>query len=212
MVAHAAAAALLVASAVLCTPAMAQRLHLPQQIADACPGCRVIACGSEAVRYGTGYAGTALLGLPRRGYVVFDTIDAPTFRKLAREIDDHDRLTAELTARFKRARVVTLEATLKSARILSEAPQVTVRFPKPLHQCLRDRAKPWGCCVGAGCSGECCEKSLGSPEVILDWTDGHAGETLRMSFSATAGSTRLTRKGESATTYWCLTDSLARMR
>jgi hypothetical protein len=212
MVVHAAAAAMLVASAMLCAPAMAQRLHLPQQIADACPGCRVIACGSEAVRVGKGYSGTALLGLPRRGYVVFDAIDAPTFRKLAREIDDHDRLTAELTARFRRARVVTIEATLKSARIIAEAPEIAVRFPKPLHQCLRDQAKPWGCCVGAGCSGECCEKGLGSPDVTLDWKDAYAGETLRMSFSPTAGNTRLTRKGESTTTYWCLTDSLARMR
>jgi hypothetical protein len=212
LVAHAAAAAVLVASVVLSAGASAQRLHLPQEVADACPGCRVIACGSEAVRHGKGYSGTALLGEPRRGYVIFDAIDAPTFRQLARTIDDHARLTAELTARFQRARVVAMEATLKTARILAEPPEVTVRFPQPLHQCLRDHAKPWGCCMGAGCRGECCEKGLGSPQVTLTWKDAYAGETLRMRYSHTYGATVLTRKGASTTTYWCLTDSLARMR
>jgi hypothetical protein len=202
------------ASALLGGQAAAQRLNLPGPIADACPGCRVIACGSEAVRYGKGYAGTALLGEPRRGYVIFDAIDASTFRTLAREIDDPGHLIVELTARFKQFRILTLEPTLRTARILSEEPAVTVRFPKPLHQCLRDPGKPWGCCAHGGCGGECCEKALGSPEITLEWSDTYAGERLRLQFSHTPGVTRLTRTGGAGatTTYWCLSDSLARLR
>lgn len=192
--------------------AAAQRLHLPNSVADACPDCRVIACGGEAVRFGKGYAGTAQLGVPRRGYVIADAMDGPSFRQLTRETANLDRLTRDLTERFQRARLIALEGTLRTARILPEPPEVQVRFPEPLYLCLRDPAKPWGCCAGAGCQGECCEKGLGSPEVTLTWRDGVAGETLRLIYSHTSGNTRLTRRGETTTTYWCLTDSLAKLR
>lgn len=192
-------------------PVRAQSLHLPHPIADACPGCRVIACGSEAVRFGKGYAGTALLGVPRRGYLIADAMDAATFRRLARESDDLDALTTELIRRFTRARVIALEPTLRGARILPDPPRVVVRFPKTLHQCLRDPDKAWGCCAGS-CGGECCEKGLGSPEVTLTWTDSDVVETLRLDYGHMPGVTRLTRGGAARVTYWCLSDSLARMR
>lgn len=193
-------------------PVRAQTLSLPRSIADACPGCRVIACGSEAVRLGKGFAGTALLGVPRRGYLVVDAIDGPGFREMVRGIDDVDALTWALTERFKRARLITLEATLRTARILPEAPEVSVGVPGPLHQCLRDRAKPWGCCVAPACLGECCEKGLGSPRVTLTWRDVEAGETLRLDYSHTPGVSRLSRGGAASANYWCLTDRLARLR
>ena len=207
-----AAVAGLLASLLVAMPAQAQTLTLPKVIADACGGCRVIACGTEAVRLGKDFAGTALQGVPRRGYLVVDAIDGPGFRDLVRQTEDVGVLTRELTARFRASRLVVLEATLQSARILAASAEVSVSVPPPLHQCLRDRAKPWGCCVGPACAGECCEKALGSPRVTLTWRDGEAGELLRLDYSHTPGVTRLTRSGNANATYWCLTDSLARLR
>src|SRR5262249_32698924 len=97
----------------------------------------------------------------------------------------------------------------RSARVLPKPEDVSVRFPEPLHACLRDPARPWGCCVQ--CEHECCEKSLGSPEIILIWKD--RDETLTYHYSHTVGEAWLDRRAPSGNTrYNCLTDTRGNLK
>ena len=79
--------------------------------------------------------------------------------------------------------------------------------PQPLHACVADQARPWGCCVAPGCRNECCEKNLGSPSVTLNWVDAAAQEEILFEFRHGERESRLVRTTPAGrTVYSCLTD------
>jgi hypothetical protein len=180
---------------------------LPAQIAAACPECPArgyTPCGSADVAWGRRFASTALLGVPKRGYLVTFTLTADDFRTLARSTD-YEPLLTTLHDRFATSRAVVIEDGFSEARVLASPTRVAVTFPKPLHQCLRDTTHPWGCCI-SDCHKECCEKDLGSPRVDLEWQDG--AESLHFHYTHTPGTTWLKRKTKNQEThYYCLTDA-----
>ena len=198
-------------------PAAAPALPLPainqpaifEAIDDQCPDCRrtgFSACGTNGIGPGDAFARSLLQGAPRRGYLVGFVMTGEDFRKLARGTP-RDALVEGLERRFARARLVVVEDGLARVRVLDQTPRVTVEMPEPLHACIADQGKPWGCCVGAGCQAECCEKSLGSPSVTLQWVDAEVGEEVRYMFRHGLGEATLQRSGSSRpTTYFCLTD------
>jgi hypothetical protein len=181
---------------------------LPGRIAAACPECAArgyTPCGSAEIAWGRRYAKTALRGTPRRGYLVTFTMTANDFRALARATADHTALVTTLRDRFGASRLVVLEDRFEDARVLAVSPTVAVTFPEPLHRCLRETTRPWGCCV-SDCKRECCEKDLGSPGIDLEWRDGE--ESLRFHYTHTTGTTWLTRRTSAGEThYFCLTDA-----
>jgi len=197
-------------------PAAAQSLSLPaanqsaifESIDDQCPECRrtgFSACGTNAIGPGDAFARNLLQGAPRRGYLVGFVMTGEDFRKLARGTP-RDTLVEGLERRFARARLVVVEDGFARVRVLDQTPRVTVEMPEPLHACIADQGKPWGCCVGAGCQSECCEKSLGSPSVTLSWVDADVGEEIRYVFRHGLGEATLQRSGARPATYFCLTD------
>jgi hypothetical protein len=181
----------------------------PAAIAEQCPECvtaGLMACGTADVAYGNRFARTALRGKPPRGYLMTFVMTAEEFRTLARR-SAYDALVSTLRDRFRHARLVVLEA--HSARVLPSAATVDVTFPQPLHACLSDRSKPWGCCVGAECRHECCEKGLGSPSVTLRWHDPASDEILQFTFHHMPGYAHLERRTakRQVAMYYCLTDA-----
>jgi hypothetical protein len=116
-------------------------------------------------------------------------------------------LVEGLEKRFARTRLVIFEDRFARARVPEQSPRVAVEVPPALHACVADPAKPWGCCVGRGCGGECCEKSLGSPSVRLTWVDPLSRDELRFEFRPGLGDSRLVRRnGARQTVYYCATD------
>jgi hypothetical protein len=197
--------------------ASAATLRLPPQLRRAgdaigqqCPACIAMgfmACGTRDVAYGKRFARTALQGRPLRGYLVGFVMNGDEFRRLARQAD-YDALTATLRDRFGQAQLVVLDAP--AARVLPPPRAVTVNFPRPLHACVQDTRKPWGCCVAANCHDECCEKSLGSPSVVLEWEDARTRESLVLTFHHGAGFSQLRRRGRHGQSlYYCLVDQAA---
>jgi hypothetical protein len=197
-------------------PAAATRLDWPAaeagtlaRLAALCPDCRargVIACGTADVAVGRRFARTFLAGTPPRGYLPAFRIDGTEFRRLARTTPEHARLLAALEERFAGTPLAVVEDGFGGVRVLSPPRSVQVVFPPALHDCVRDPARPWGCCVAGCAERECCEKGLGSPSVTVEWRDDDAGETLVLHFSHTTGESTLRRTGASGTTrYYCLT-------
>lgn len=188
-----------------------RRAALFQAIDDACPDCRrtgFVACGGPAIGPGRAFAASALQGTPRRGYLVGFVMTGDDFRNVVRGTPITP-LVAGLERRFARARLIVLEDGFARARVLDQTPRVAVTMPVELHSCVADTKKAWGCCTGAGCrgSGECCEKSLGSPSVSLTWFNSMVGEEVQFSFRHGVGEARLERQaGQRSTTYFCATD------
>lgn len=180
---------------------------LPKIIAAACPTCAAAGytpCGTQDVRWGRHFASTALLGTPKRGYLVTFAMSGSDFRTLARGTD-YEALRTTLRERFARVRLVVLEDDFADARVLPEPITTTVTFPERLHACVHDTDWPWGCCA-SDCDQECCEKSLGSPAIDVEWRDGD--ERLHYHYGHTTGTTWLQRTSSSgAVHYFCLNDA-----
>jgi hypothetical protein len=150
--------------------------------------------------------------VPARGYLPAFRLTGAEFEKMARDMP-RDALLAALEATFADAPLVIIEEGFAAARVIKLPRAVAATFPEPLHQCLQDQGKPWGCCVAADCQQECCEKSLGSPTLTVTWQDDANNETLTFSFGHSPGSSALTRQGSAGQTlYWCLTDEAGRLR
>lgn len=185
---------------------------LPRAIAVACPTCAdagYTACGSQEVRWGDGFAATALLGSPKRGYLATFTMTGEEFRALARQ-SAYASLRTILTDRFASTRLVVLDDGFAAARVLPTPDKVAVTFPAPLHACVRDTTWPWACCA-SDCDQECCEKSLGSPAIDLEWQDGD--EHLHYHYTHTIGTTWLKRRTPRRTVHYaCLTDARGTLR
>ena len=211
---------LALAFVLLATPVSAAELPLPPSardlvatIAAACPECAkrgYTPCGSPDIQWGKGVAPNALLGTPRRTYLVTFTMRGEDFRAFARNTE-YAALLRTYRDRFAGSRLVVIEDGWSSARVLTSPARVAVGFPKPLHMCVFESNLPWACCASADCKQECCEKSLGSPEVALTWTD--ADETITYHYSHTIGISWLDRrKGDQSTRFACLNDSKGELR
>jgi hypothetical protein len=204
------------------SPALAGGLPLPAEAAPLeatiradCPDCLdkgVTACGTADVQYGRRFAHQFFAGAPTRGYLPAFRLSGAEFEKMARTMP-HNTFLAEVQATFADAPLVIIEEGFAAARVIKLPRAVAATFPEPLHQCLQDQGKPWGCCVAADCQQECCEKSLGSPTLTVTWQDDANSETLTFSFGHSPGSSTLIRQGSAGRTlYWCLTDEAGRLR
>ena len=131
------------------------------------------------------------------------------FRTLARTTDYATLLTT-LHDRFANTRLVVLEDGFKAPASSRHRRRSTVTFPKPLHACVHDTTRPWGCCV-SDCEEECCEKGLGSPTVTLDGTTATKPSTPlqphRRHVLAEAAQTR-----DHRVRYACLADAKGELR
>lgn len=199
--------------------AVAGDLRLPPSAAGlladveaACPTCPTtgyVPCGSPAVGWGERFARHAALGTPKRAYLPTFAWSGDAFRSLARATS-YPALVATLRARFATTRLLVIEDDFARVRVLGPPEHVDVAFPRALHECVADPARPWGCCVG-DCARECCEKGLGSPEVTLAWQDG--GERLTFHYAHTIGVSWLDRRGPAGRVrYACLTDARGVLR
>jgi hypothetical protein len=186
-----------------------RRAELLRSIDDDCPDCRrtgFVLCGGPRVGPGAAFAPSALQGSPRRGSLVGFVMGGAEFRNIVRGTR-MTPLVEGLEKRFARTRLVIFEDRFARARVPEQSPRVAVEVPPALHACVADPAKPWGCCVGRGCGGECCEKSLGSPSVRLTWVDPLSRDELRFEFRPGLGDSRLVRRnGARQTVYYCATD------
>jgi len=206
----------LAASLFLGVPATAGTLPLPptaadakQAIANGCPDCisrGVTPCGTGDVQFGKRFPKVFFAGKPARGYLPGFRMDAGEFASLARTLP-YTGLMDTLRARFVDTPLVVVDGKFAAARVIPKASDVDIIFPQPLHQCLADKSKTWGCCVGA-CENECCEKSLGSPRIDMRWDDTETGDKLTFHYSSTLGASTLTRETTDGKTtlYWCLTN------
>jgi hypothetical protein len=188
---------------------------LESAIEAACPDCLdkgVTACGTAEVQYGRRFASKFFAGTPKRGYLPAFQLSGSEFERLARTLP-RDAFLTEVEARVDDASLVIVEAGFAAARVIDHPVAIEATFPEPLHQCLQDQSKPWGCCVAADCRGECCEKSLGSPTLTVTWRDDVNNETLTFNFGHSLGSSTLSRKSPTESTlYWCLTDEAGHLR
>lgn len=201
----------------LTAPAFAGNLQFPasadaakQVIMTDCPSCLatgVTLCGTENIGFGKRFARNLFAGKPKRGYLPGFRMSGEEFRALARSLT-YESLIQTLRDGFSNLPLVVIDGKFAATRVLGPPGAVEITFPPALHQCVRDAAKPWGCCIAADCQQECCEKSLGSPQVTLRWDDPVAKEKLTFYFNHTLGSSTLTREtdGGKKTVYWCLTE------
>lgn len=207
----------LIAAALASGQAFAGNVPFPQQgaaakaaIADACPACLaagVALCGTADIGFGQRFSRNFFAGTPKRGYLPGFRLSGQEFRALARSMS-YDAAMQSLRQSFATLPLVVIEEGFAAARVIAAPKSVQVTFPEGLHQCVRDTAKPWGCCVAADCRNECCEKSLGSPQIAVHWDDPESGDALTFRFSHTLGASTLTRETADGTTflYWCKTD------
>ena len=203
-------------------PASAGTLPLPptsgaakEAITEGCPDCitqGVTLCGSEDVQFGKRFPKTFFAGKPARGYLPGFRMDADEFTKLARALP-YTALMDNLRARFTDTPLAIVEGGFKTAHVIAKPSDIEIIFPQPLHQCLADKSRVWGCCV-ADCQHECCEKTLGSPRIDITWDDAESGDKLTYHYSNTLGSSTLTRvtAAGKTTLYWCLTNEAGQLQ
>jgi len=181
-----------------------------QAVMAECPSCLaggVTLCGTADVGFGKQFVKHFFAGKPKRGYLPGFRMSGEEFRGLARSLT-YETLNQTLRDGFASLPLVIVDGGFAAARVLGPPAAVEIAFPPALHQCVRDAAKPWGCCIAADCRQECCEKSLGSPHVALRWDDAATGDKLTFFFNHTLGGSTLTRETGAGkkTVYWCLTE------
>jgi hypothetical protein len=203
---------------VTASPAAAGNLVFPKQGAAAkdaivkdCASCMasgVTLCGTADVQFGKRLApGAFFAGNPKRGYLPGFRLSGEEFRALARSMP-YDGMMQSLKQSFESLPLVVIDAGFAATHVLAKPQSVDIVFPQELHQCVSDQSKPWGCCVAADCKSECCEKSLGSPAVAVQWDDPGSGDTLTFHFGHTPGTSTLTRATAAGKTYvyWCIAE------
>jgi hypothetical protein len=209
--------AMLLVAVAVASPGGAGNLVFPKEgeaakaaIAAACPSCfagGVTLCGTDSVRFGKAFSRHLFAGRPKRGYLPGFRLSGAEFRTLARSLS-YESTIQTLQQSFGALPLVVIEAGFADMRVLPVPTSVEVVFPRPLHQCVRDPGKPWGCCIAADCKSECCEKSLGSPQIAVRWDDAASGDTLTFHFSHTLGSSTLARETSAGkkVLYWCIVE------
>lgn len=199
-------------------PAVSGNLVFPKQgaaakeaIAKDCPSCLaggVTLCGTADVQFGKRLGASYFFaGNPKRGYLPGFRLSGEEFRALARSMP-YDGMMQSLKQSFEALPLVVIETGFAATRVLAKPRSVDIQFPQQLHQCVSDQTKPWGCCIAADCKSECCEKSLGSPTVAVQWDDPTSGDTLTFHFNHTPGTSTLTRATSAGKTYvyWCIAE------
>jgi hypothetical protein len=179
-------------------------------IAENCPTCLaagVTLCGTVDVAFGKRFSRHFFAGTPKRGYLPGFRLSGEEFRALARSMS-YDAVMQSLRQSFASLPLVVIDNRFAAARVIPAPASVDVTFPEGLHQCVRDAAKPWGCCIAADCAQECCEKSLGSPQIAVRWDDPESGDKVTFHFSHTLGASTLTRETKAGKTYlyWCIAE------
>jgi hypothetical protein len=146
-------------------------------------------------------------GKPKRGFLPGFPLSGEEFRALARSMS-YESAMQSLRQTFASLPLVIIDGGFAATRIIAAPTSVDIIFPEGLHQCVRDVAKPWGCCIAADCKTECCEKSLGSPRIAVRWDDPDSGDTLTFHFSHTLGASTLTRETSAGRKYlyWCIAE------
>jgi hypothetical protein len=207
---------LLVCLVVVVLPAEAGNLPFPKEgaaakavITESCPSCLaggVTLCGTDNVHFGKRFPRTFFAGTPKRGYLPGFRLSGEEFRTLARSMS-YESLIQSLWQSFSSLPLVIIDGGFASTRVIATPKLVEVIFPQGLHHCVRDAAKPWGCCV-ADCQTECCEKNLGSPQIVVRWDDPESGDKLTFHFSHALGSSTLTRETSAGKKYlyWCIAE------
>jgi hypothetical protein len=196
-------------------PLPTEAAPLESAIRAGCPDCLdkgVTACGTADIQYGRRFASQFFAGTPKRGYLPAFRLSGAEFEHMARTMPPDVLLDAVYGA-FVGTPLIVVEDGFAAAHVIKQPLAVEATFPEPLHQCLQDQSKPWGCCIAADCRGECCEKSLGSPTLTVTWRDDANDETLTFSFGHSPGSSTLSRRSSAdSTLYWCLTDEAGLLR
>jgi hypothetical protein len=179
-------------------------------ITEKCPSCLaggVTLCGTDSVQFGKRFSRTLFAGKPKRGYLPGFRLSGEEFRTLARSMT-YESLVQSLWQSFSALPLVIIDGGFAATRVIATPKLVEVIIPQALHQCVRDPAKPWGCCIASDCNTECCEKSLGSPQIVVRWDDPESGDKLTFHFSHTLGASTLTRETSAGKTYvyWCIAE------
>jgi hypothetical protein len=179
-------------------------------ITESCPSCLaggVTLCGTDNVQFGKRFSRTFFAGKPKRGYLPGFRLSGEEFRTLARSMT-YESLVQSLWQSFSSLPLVVIDGGFAATRVIATPKLVEVIVPQALHQCVRDAAKPWGCCIANDCKTECCEKSLGSPQIIVRWDDPESGDKLTFHFSHTLGASTLTRETTAGKkyVYWCIAE------
>jgi len=208
----------LIGMLMMASPSGAGNLVFPKQgaaakeaIFNGCATCissGVTLCGTADVQFGKRLGASVFFaGDPRRGYLPGFRMSGQEFRALARSMP-YDGMMQSLKQSFESLPLVVIDAGFAATRVLAKPKSVDIAFPQELHQCVSDQSKPWGCCVAADCKSECCEKSLGSPAVAVQWDDPTSGDTLTFHFGHTPGTSTLTRATAAGKTYvyWCIAE------
>jgi hypothetical protein len=197
------------------SPAIAGNVVFPKEgaaaketIIEKCPSCLaggVTLCGTADVQFGRRSFRHFFAGTPKRGYLPGFRMSGQDFRTLARSMS-YEPVLESLRQSFASLPLAIIDGGFAATRVIPAPKSVEVTFPEGLHQCVRDPAKPWGCCIAADCKTECCEKSLGSPQIAVRWDDAESGDTLTFHFSHTLGSSTLTRETSAGKkyVYWCI--------
>ena len=211
--------ALLAASLLVLTalPAVGGNVVFPKEgaaareaIIENCPSCLaggVTLCGTADVQFGKRFSRAFFAGAPKRGYLPGFRLSGEEFRTLARSMT-YESLVQSLWQSFASLPLVIIDGGFAATRVIATPKLVEVIFPQALHHCVRDAAKPWGCCIANDCRTECCEKSLGSPQIVVRWDDPESADKLTFHFSHTLGSSTLTRETSAGKkyVYWCIAE------
>ncbi len=126
------------------------------------------------------------------------------------------RNVARLRELFGSVALYIVTRSTKQVTMLSKPDSLRVSVPPALHECLRDTAKPYCCCC-TDCKQECCEKGLGSTQVVATWRHPALDSvTIEYVYSPTLGGSSLyhRRIGSDKRTQvrWCADKVAARLR
>src|SRR5262245_16445101 len=125
-----------------------------EAIGTDCPTCMasgVTLCGTADVKFGKRLGASYFFaGNPKRGYLPAFRLSGEEFRTLARSMS-YDGMMQSLKQSFEDLPLVVIDSGFAATHVLPKPASVEISFPQPLHQCVSDQSKPWGCCIAADC-------------------------------------------------------------
>ncbi|MBE1425967.1 hypothetical protein H4684_002626 [Desulfomicrobium macestii] len=161
-------------------------------------------CGDSKIGSSDNYLQNFFQGHPQRGFLLTPPLINTDIKKLIRIESDNSKLINILNEKFSHLMLVSVDKNFENIMMMKN-PEVEIYIPKPLHECLIDKKKMWGCGVSMNKSDECCEKKLGSPSIKAKWTDKKNGETYTLIYRLESGNSILQQTQENQKNiYFCI--------
>ena len=200
-----------------CSPSYSGSLKLPESaksiitnISEQCEDCLkngFSPTGTMDIGFGKRFFPNFFSGTPEIGILVSHIMTGERYKTLIRK-NGYEKAKDILVQKFNETKLFVVEKSGYKVHFLKKPEEVNINLKEGLHQCLYNTEKPLCCCCTTSCRDECCEKKLGSTNILIRWKDPlNENQIIEYIYSPHSGDSKIynvDNSGKKINLRWCL--------